>query len=151
MGQIVIRSTDMSNFPAIQGDIPFSVIENGNFSNVCEAESEAYVIDTQSDWNSIAEKKLRTDCNGNIRDSPLPDIDLNSNTLLAYFLGYQSTGGSAPTIESIKGDSKTSSVEIEVRYQIGVADVLTYPYVLATIPKTSFKRFGFQRKLPFRK
>ena len=149
MGDTVIRSTDMSNFPLIEGDISFSIIENGEFSNVCKPKPEGYVIDTELDWKSIAEQKLMIDCNSNVRKTPLPSIDFNNNTLLAYFLGYQSTGGAAPTIVSVRGDPKTSKVIIEVEYQIGVAEVLTYPYVLATIPKTSYTNFDFQRKLPF--
>lgn len=149
VGDIVIRTVDTSNFPLIEGNIPFSLIENGEFSNVCKPKSEAFVIDTELDWKNIAEKKLMTDCNNNIRKTPLPSIDFNSNTLLAYFLGHQSTGGNAPTIASINGDPKTSKVKIEVKYQLGVAEVLTYPYLLATIPKTSYTNFDFQRKLPF--
>jgi hypothetical protein len=54
---------------------------------VCQRKPEPYVVDAQLEWNRIAEKKLSVDCNGNKRNSPLPTVDLNNNTLIAYFWG----------------------------------------------------------------
>jgi hypothetical protein len=67
VGETVNRSTNTSKFPLIKGDISFSVIEKGEFSNVCKSKSEAYVIDDEVEWKNIAGKKLMKDCNGNGR------------------------------------------------------------------------------------
>jgi hypothetical protein len=142
----VNRSIDTSSFPTIGGDISFSVVEKGERSNVCNAKPEAYVIDTQSDWNTIAEKKLSVDCNGNNRDSPLPAMDLNNNTLIAYFWGQKPNSANSFSIESIEADPKTSSIIINLEFKDGFARALSYPYIITSITKTSYLRFVFEEQ-----
>jgi hypothetical protein len=141
----VNRSIGNKSFPRIEGDMPFSIIETGEISSmVCKPKAEAYVIDTEIDWNSIAEK-IRSDCTGDISsDSPVPRIDFNNNTLLAYFWGQKPNSANSFSISKIEADPNTSSILISLKFKDGYARALSYPYIIATIPKTSYKKYVFE-------
>jgi hypothetical protein len=69
----VNRSVDTTSFPNLEGNIPFSEIkkdEQMEQGSGCEPKPKAYVIDTEADWKSIAEKILTK--------SPLPNVDLEA-------------------------------------------------------------------------
>jgi len=140
----VNRQVDKDFFMTTEEDIPLTIIETGERSNVCQRKPEPYVVDAHSEWNNIAEKKLSVDCNGNKRDSPLPVMDLNNNTLIAYFWGQKPNSGNSFSIERIEADAESSSVIINLKFTNGVLTALSYPYIIATIPKTSYNKFVFE-------
>ena len=148
---IVNRSIDSSSSTTIKRDtaekgerypIEFLTIEMGEESNVCKPQPEAYVIDTPSDWNVILDK-LRSDCNGNIRDSPIPSINFEDKTVLIYFWGQKPNSGNNFSIVDIEADPNAFSVLIKLEFKDGFATALSYPYIIASIPKTHFARFVF--------
>ena len=148
---IVNRSIDTSSSTTIRRDttekgerypIEFLTVEKGESSNVCKPQPEAYVIDTPSDWNVIIEK-LRSDCNGNIRDSPIPSIDFEDKTILVYFWGQKPNSVNTFSIVDVEAEPNTFSVLIKLEFKNGLAEALSYPYIIASIPKTHFTRFIF--------
>jgi hypothetical protein len=140
----VNRQVDKDAFRITEGAISLIIIETGERSNVCQLKPEPYVIDAQSEWSSIAERKLSVDCNGNKRDSPIPSKDLNNNTLIAYFWGQKPNSGNTFSIGRIEADAESSSVIISLKFTTEVLDTLSYPYIIATIPKTSYHKFVFE-------
>jgi hypothetical protein len=139
----VTPSAIVTSYSFMQGSIPFQTIESGENSIVCKSSPEAYVVYTQSEWlNSIA-KKIRNDCNSNISDKPLPAIDFNQHTALIYFWGQKPTGGAQFSISKIEGDANTKSVLITINYEDGMLNIVTNPYIVATVPKLSAKEFIF--------
>jgi hypothetical protein len=134
----VDRSVDVSSFPNINGNIPFYEIkkdeqmEKGTF---CEPKPEAYVIDTDAEWNSIAEKIHS--------ESPLPNEDFRINTVLAYFWGRKNHSGNSFLISKVEADPNSSSVLISLKFTDGLLDALSCPYYMASISKTSHTTFVF--------
>jgi hypothetical protein len=133
-----------TSFPTIEGNIPFSIIETGEVSMVCGLNPEAYIIDTRIDWNNSIAKKIRSDCSGSISsDSPQPIIDFDKNTALIYFWGQKPNSANSFSISKVEADSINSSVLITLKFEDGFARALSYPYIVATIPKTPYKKFVF--------
>jgi hypothetical protein len=79
-----------------------------------------------------------------MRDSPLPHIDLMDNTVLAYFWGQKQNSANSFSIINVQAESNTSSVFVTLEFKNGFARALSYPYIIASIPKTSYKRFVFK-------
>jgi hypothetical protein len=134
----VNRSVDVYSFPTLSGNIPFSVIkkdEQMERGAICEPKPEAYVIDTDAEWKSIAEKINP--------DSPLPKVDFKNNTVLAYFWGQKNHSGNSFSISKVEADPNSSSVLISLKFKDGPLDALSCPYIMATIPKTSHTIFVF--------
>lgn len=137
----VNRSLDVSSFPNIKGNIPFSIIrkeEQMEHGKSCEPKPEAYVIDTEAEWNSIAQKIHIHP------DSPLPKVDFKNNTVLAYFWGQKLMSGNSYLISKVEADETTSSVLISLKFTDGPQDALSCPYIMASIPKTSHTVFIFK-------
>jgi len=144
----VNRSAETASFPAIEGNIQFIIIEKGEDSAVCGSNPEAYVVDTMNDWDNSIAKKIRSDCEGNpSSDSPQPVIDFNNNTALAYFWGQKPNSANFFSIMKIEADPINSSVRVILKFKDGPAEALSYPYIIATIPKTSYKKFVFEHSL----
>lgn len=137
----VNRSVDVSSFPSLEGNISFSVIkkdEQMEHGKSCEPKPEAYVIDTEAEWNSIAQKiHIHS-------ESPLPNVDFRNNTVLAYIWGQKPKGGNSYSISKVEADPSSSSVLITLKFTDGVLNVLSCPYIMASIPKTSHTIFVFK-------
>lgn len=95
----VNRTGDTSTFPKLEGNIAFSEIrkdEQMESRSRCEPNPEAYVIDTDAQWKSIAEK---------IHSESLPNINFGSNTVLAYFWGRKPNSGNSYSISKVEANS----------------------------------------------
>ena len=132
----VNRSVDVSSFQDIKGNISFTIIKKEEQSIVCGSKPEAYVIDTEEQWKSIAEK-IRS-------DSPLPNVDFRNNTALVYFWGQKRHSGNSYSISKVEADRDTSSVLISLKFTDGPLDAISCPYIMASIPKTSHTIFVFK-------
>jgi hypothetical protein len=144
----VSRSIDSASFPAVEGNIQFIVIENNERSSVCGNQPEAYVIDTKTDWDNSVAKKIRSDCDGNkTSNEPQPVIDFDNNTALAYFWGEKPASGNSFSIIRIEADPINSLVRVALTFENGPLDALSYLYIIATIPKTSYQKFVFEHSL----
>lgn len=133
------RSVDSSTFPTLKGTITFSEIkkdEQMEHGSSCEPGREAYVIDTNTQWDSIAEKIYS--------ESPLPDVDFRSNTVLAYFWGQKPNSGNTYSISNVEANPNGSSVLIRLEFKDGPLDAPSCPYYMASIPKTSHTIFLFE-------
>ena len=142
---IVNRSIDTSSYPAITGKIPFSIVEQSDQSNIKKPNPEAYVIDIQSDLNAFIERTRRTewDLDGNIVHKPVPAINLQDNSVLAYYWGQRITLPSSFSINQVQVDTNASSVLVNLELRLGPATALSWPYIIAMIPKLPYKRFVF--------
>jgi hypothetical protein len=109
----------------------------------CGHDPEAYAIDTQQQWKSIAQK-IRTGCSGNAEsDSLLPEIDFQHYTALIYFWGQKPNTGNLFSILQARAELSTSSTIVSLFFQDGAARTLSYPYIIATIPKTAYMKVVF--------
>jgi hypothetical protein len=143
MELLVNRSIDTTSFPFIQGSIPYQIIETGERSLVCEHTPEAYVVDTELDWTKSIEIKIRSDCDGNTLNKPKPILDFDNNTVLVFFWGQKPNSGNTISILKVESNPTNNSISITLRFQNGILDALSYPYIIATIPKVSSCRFLF--------
>lgn len=135
----VNRSVDTSSFPKLKGNIPFSEVkkyEQMEQGSRCEPKPEAYVIDTNAEWKTIAEKIYSK--------SPLPDVDFRSDTVLVYFWGQKPNSGNSYSISKVEAYPNSSSVLISIDFKDGPLDALSCPYYMASIPKTSHTTFVFE-------
>jgi len=140
----VNRSIDTASFPAVQGNIQYMILEKDERSAVCGNHPEAYVIDTMTDWNNSVASKIRSDCDGNISSDPQPVIDFDNNIALAYFWGQKPASGNSFSIVNIEADPTNSLVRVVLTFEDGPLDAQSYPYIIATIPKMSYKKFVFE-------
>jgi hypothetical protein len=143
----VNRTTDAALFPTVEGNIQFITIEKNERSAVCGNHPEAYVVDTKIDWDNSVAKKIRSDCDGNISSDPQPIIDFNNNTALAYFWGQKPNSANSFSIIKVEADPINSLVRVVLTFEDGPLDALSYPYIIATIPKTSYKKFVFEHSM----
>jgi hypothetical protein len=143
----VNRSTDTASFPAVEGNIQFIIIEKAERSAVCGNHPEAYVIDTKTDWDNSVARKIRSDCHGNTSGDPQPVIDFDNNTALVYFWGQKPASANLFSIIKVEADPINSLVRVVLTFKDGPLDFPSDPYIIATIPKTSYKKFVFEHSI----
>ena len=138
---VIDRTANVEGFPLISGKIPFSIIKSGEYANKDphNAKPEAHVIDTENDWNLILDT-IKSD----LDKSSIPPIDFNSNTVLAYFFGTTESGGNKFKITKIEGVPNTLTIFLTIEFVAGPLDVVTSPYLIISIPKTSHKTVIFE-------
>jgi hypothetical protein len=73
----------------------------------------------------------------------IPTIDFNNNEVLAYFFGTTGTGGNKYKIKKIEGVPNTLNIYFNFEFVKGPLDVVTSPYLIISIPKTSHKKVIF--------
>jgi hypothetical protein len=137
----VNRSIDLSAFPIIKGNIPFSILSHGERSEGCGSKPEAYAIDTYKDWKSIRDK-LNSD---KIIDEP----NLDNSTVLVYLFGQLLASGNQFAINKIEGIPARKSIFVNIDFAGGVLESLSCPFIIITIPKTGYKTVVFEvRNVP---
>jgi hypothetical protein len=78
-------------------------------------------------------------------DSPQLIIDFNKNTTLVYFWGQKPNSANSFSIDKIEADPINSSLLVVLKFEDGPANTLSYPYIIATISKISYKKVGFEQ------
>ena len=138
---VVDRTANVEGFPLISGNIPFSKIKSGEYADKDpqNVKPEAHIIDTENDWNLILDR-IKSD----LGKSSIPPIDFNNYAVLAYFFGTTGTGGNKYKIRRVEGVSNTLTIFLTIEFVAGPLDVVTSPYLIISIPKTSHKKVIFE-------
>ena len=137
----VDRTANVEGFPLISGNLPYSKVISGEFADKdpLNIKPEAHIIDTENVWLSILDRiKLELD------KSSIPPIDFNKNAVLAYFFGTTGTGGNKYKIKKVEGVLNTLNIYFNIEFVKGSLDVVTSPYLIISIPKTSHKKVIFE-------
>ena len=72
----------------------------------------------------------------------VPTVDFTKNSVVAIFMGQKSTGGYSTAVDKVMLNNDTAFVEIvETKPQDMATMMLTQPYCIALIPKTSKVEF----------
>ena len=144
MSMEVSRSINTS-FPKFNGNLPFCILEREERSGKdCGDNPEAYVIDTEEEWNSIIQKIRTGDCRSEPKSNfPLPKPDLQNNTILVYFWGLKPNMGNTFSISRVEAIESLDLINIYLFFENGMLDAISYPYIIASIPKTGHKKIVF--------
>jgi hypothetical protein len=101
-------SIDLTTFPIIKGNIPFSIFSHNELIGACKNGSnlEAHVIDTYKDWKFVRD---RIDS-----DKIIPEPNLDNNSLLVYLFGQRQFSGNKFGINKIEGVPAAQSMLISI-------------------------------------
>jgi hypothetical protein len=114
--------------PPGPASIPVRVIDRGAASLIEEARTT--VVSSQEQFAALWREHTRR--------QPLPAVDFSRETVIAVFLGTRNTAGYSVDIVGV--DRGTSAVTVSYRERTPAADsvtaqVLTFPFVIAAIPR----------------
>ncbi len=111
-------------------ELLFQNIENGQNSELTE--KVFIVINTEPEWEGFCRLLNKNSCE--------MDLDFEKNTIIVASMGEQNTGGHLIKIKKIVEQGDTIVVYVEEKYPSEgemVTQVLTYPYDIVSISKTS--------------
>ena len=114
-------------------DREFQVVHQGDLSGLSE---EAYfVVDNENEWGNIWEKHAIL----SVPPKPCPEIPFSEEVVLCVLMGRHSTAGYSISIEKVWEDEEGIHVRV-VKHNppddMIVAQILTYPFVFASIERT---------------
>ena len=140
---VIERTEDFTGFPLISGNISFSKIKTSEPLVRSNGSHEAYVIDNENSLKLLLERiRLLSDESSN--KSLIPAINFNTNTVLAYLFIGTTTAGNKYKIKKIEGVPNTSTIFMTIEFVVGILDALSTPYLIISIPKTSYKTVTFE-------
>lgn len=126
----VALTTSCISTPVNEQPVPFATLARGNYCAVTKPQD--HIIQSQAELQKFW-KKL------DLVEQKMPPIDFNAQTVLAIFMGEQTSGGYAIRIDRIVRTPK--SIIVMVRKILPAKDeqvsmALSQPYILVSIPHT---------------
>jgi hypothetical protein len=105
-------------------ELAFSVVKDEAYSAYAQASPRLVIIQTQSEWEQFWSSQVE----GNkLPVPPAPQIDFQTQLLLAAFTGQKSTGGYGITVTGINTNTISGSADVVVyaNQQVPAAGVVT--------------------------
>jgi hypothetical protein len=123
-------STACVSTPVNEQPVPFTTLARGSYCDVTKPQD--HVIQSQAELNQIWNKL-------NLAEQNIPALDFNQRTVLAIFMGEQSSGGYAIRIDRIV--RTPAEIVVTVRQTVPPKNTpaslaQTQPYILVSIPRT---------------
>jgi hypothetical protein len=114
-------------------DMEFRVVDQGDLSGLSD---EAYfVVENENEWENIWEKHAIL----GVPPKPCPEIAFSEEVVICALMGRRSTAGYRISIERVWGNEEGIHVRVvkhEPPDDMIVAQILTYPFVFASIERT---------------
>lgn len=112
--------------------VTWEVVSEGAYSNQEEASNQ--LIQNADDWQSLWSIINK----GRFPTPALPEVDFETQNLLACFMGMKTSGGHSIQVETMTMQGESLMVKV-VQESPGqncmVTDAITYPYVIVAVDK----------------
>lgn len=121
----------------------FSPIDRGD-STGCRR-TGGQVIDDFVEWAALWDEHTAILS----RRPPIPDVDFEKETVIAYFVGEKPSSGYGVEITAIElqGDPKNQELVVTIKEYTPArlsSDVITQPYHIVRVPKVRFSKVIFE-------
>ena len=124
-------------------EITFRVVENGNGSGSGIQEAGSMVVRDPLEWISVLNQVNRSYGFGEDKKTMVqifsnpPLVDFSTETVIAVFRGFCSTGGYGIQVVRVIEKGDKVRVVVQTKGHGGMAAmVVTYPYQIIAIPRT---------------